>query len=237
MKFLKLFCLVLMLCVSCSESETIDTIEKMERGRRGGGTIDPIEISDDAVDEKNKLMYMTSFLIGKTLIENENARDYFYELIKDSRLTSINLIDIMDSNVVDSNPFEVAFHEQFNAYNWHLNPMSGGPNPPVESSTAEPDPSKWGGILDAQMYYHQYLIEIIELNKWELNFPNKNIYIDNIQNLSDYLIANEKLICLWNMYNTGLYTDGLILNTNGRGSYLPPNFNVSTASSLVMILK
>lgn len=235
MKFLKLFCLVLVLCVSCSENETIDAIKKIERGRRGGA-IDPIEISDDVVDEKTKLMYMTSFLIGKTLIENKYARDYFYSLIKDPKLTSINLIDIMDSNVVDSNPFEVAFHEQFNMYNWHIDPQSGAPDPPIKTSI-EPDSVKWGGVLDAHIYYQQYLHEIIELNKWELNFPNKNIYIDNIQNLSDYLIANEKLICLWNMYNTGLYTDGLILNNNGRGSYLPPNFNVSTASSLVMILK
>ncbi|WP_435263964.1 hypothetical protein [Tenacibaculum sp. nBUS_03] len=239
MKVLKLLCVVLVFCVSCSENELegLDTVERMERGRRVVA-IDPIDVTEEVeeeVDKKEKLMYITSYLIGKTLIESEAARDFFYELIKNNELSKIGLNDLLKTKIIDSNPFEVAFQEQFNTYNWHIDPQSGAPNPPKSTST--PDSTKWGGMLDSQMYYQQYLNEILELNKWELYFPNKAVFLDNTQNFSDYLIANKKLICLWNTKYFGLFTDGLILHINGEGNYLPLNFNVSSASSFVIILK
>jgi hypothetical protein len=222
MRFLKLFCVVLVLCVSCSENT--DEIEVV--GEVKSSKIERRVISSKEIQEV-KLMYMTSFLIGKVLIENKEARDYFYEQIANPKIKKIALINVLGTNKSDSNPFTVSFQEQYNMYNFRT------PASPIKSS--EPDPLIWGGVLN--MYYKEYLLKVRKRKKWELYFPNKNIFLDNIQNLSEYLIANEKLICLWNTNYLGLFTDGLILNINGRGRYLPQYFDPSNTTSLMIVLR
>lgn len=237
MKFLKLLFCVLIICFSCSENtEEFETINKEQnKAGRGNFILDPIEVPNN--NETEQLMFMTSFLIGKTLIESEEARDYFYSHIANPRITKIELINILDADVIDSNPFEIAFHEQFNTYNWHLNPQSGGPEPPT-STSLDPDPLRWGGILDAQMYYQQYLIEIIELKKWELYFPNKSSVLDNRQTLTEYFQRNTTMVCLWNNNEKKkLFSDGLVLHKNRKGEYLPLNFDPFQSFYFMFILR
>ena len=93
------------------------------------------------------------------------------------------------------------------------------PAPPIKS--AEPDPLKWGGVLN--MHYDQYFFEVIKLKKWELYFPNKNILLDNNQNLTGYFQKNHTIICLWNNNSFKLFSDGVILHDDGKGEYLPLN--------------
>ncbi len=236
MKFLNPFFFIIIFCVSCNKNtDEIEVIEKVQNSKRNISlSLEPVEDPEKAKVEQ--LMYMTSFLIGKTLLENEAARDYFYEQIKSVKTNKIELINILDASFIDSNPFEIGFHEQFNNYNWHIDPQGGSPDPP-KSTSLEPDPLKWGGILDSQMYYQQYLIEIIDLKKWELYFPNKNVFLENYQNFTDYLADNHIIRCSWNNDSFNLYSDGMVLYDDGRGEYLSRFFDPFRSLSFMFVLR
>ncbi len=238
MKFLKQFLFVLIICVSCNDNnEEIQIIEKEQnKAITGNVSMKPFQAYDNK--EVEKLMFMTSFLIGKTIIENEAARDYFYDYIEDPRTTAINLSDIMDDDVIDSNPFEIEFHKQFNKYNYHKDPQTGETDPPT-STSLDPDPLRWGGIFGPTMLYELYLDNIINSNDWELYFPNKNSVLSNGLTLTDYFSRNDVVICLWRLNEKikRMYSDGLILYTSGNGSYLPLNFNPANSSSFIFLLK
>lgn len=238
MKFLKLLFFVLVVCISCNvNNEEIEIIEKEQnKASRSNFNLKPFQTFDN--QEVEQLMFMTSFLIGKTLIENEAARDYFYNHIADSRITAIKLSDIMDDSVIDSNPFEIEFHKQFNKYNYHRNPQSGDTDPPT-STSLDPDPLKWGGALGERVLYKSYLNKVINLNNWELYLPNKNTVLSNGHTLTDYFVRNDKIICLWRLNENikKIYSDGLVLYTDGRGSYLPLNFTLLNNLSFVFVLR
>ncbi|WP_299163247.1 hypothetical protein [uncultured Tenacibaculum sp.] len=228
MKFLKLLFFVLIIFTSCDknaeEIEIINTIQNSSR--ENFFDIEATKTSDNKRIEQ--LMYMTSFLIGKVLVENEEARDYFYKHIANPRTTKIELIKVLDGDVIDSNPFEIAFHEQYNMYSFRA------PAPPIK--VADPDSFRWGGVLN--MYYHQYLFEIININRWELYFPNKSSLLDNRQTLTEYFLRNDKIVCLWKINEKfKLYSDGLILNKRDKGEYLPLNFDPSKSLFFMFVLR
>ncbi|KAB1155983.1 hypothetical protein F7018_11225 [Tenacibaculum aiptasiae] len=238
MKFLKLLFFVLLICISCNvNNEEIQIIEKEQnKANRNNFNSKPFQIYN--AQEVEQLMFMTSFLIGKTLIENESARDFFYNHIADSRITAIKLSDIMDDDTMDSNPFEIEFQKQFNKYNYHKNPQTGETDPPT-STSLDPDPFRWGGIFGPTMLYELFIDKVINLNDWELYFPNKNSVLSNGLTLTEYFQRNDRVICLWRLNEKikRIYSDGLILYTDGRGSYLPLNFNPSNSSSFTFLLR
>ena len=87
------------------------------------------------------------------------------------------------------------------------------------------------------MSYNEYLTEIIENSNLELYFPNKNAYVNELQDFSAYFENYNTLTCLWSLDYFVLFSDGLILHTNGEGSYLPENFNPNRTKSFVFILR
>ncbi|CAL2101431.1 conserved protein of unknown function [Tenacibaculum sp. 190130A14a] len=235
MKFLRLISMALIFCASCTQNnDEVEIVQKLQKGEeRNLFLTEPVK--DNVKDENERIMYMASFLIGKAIIENKDARHYFNRFITNKRTKKIELASLLDSDLLDENPFEIAFHEQFNNYNWHTSPTASGGTPP--KSAAIPDPFRWGGILDSQMSYYQYLIEIIENRKLEIYFPNKELYINDLQDLIYYLNNHDVLTCLWSLDKFTFYSDGLILKTDGSGHYLPENFDPENANSLIFILR
>lgn len=234
MKLLKLICVGLVFCTSCTQNnEELEIVQRLQKGEKRELSISNSQ-TNVVKNEKERIMFMTSFLVGKTLLENKEARDYFYLKIASQSITKIDLSDVLDSDKED-NPFEIAFQEQFNLYNWHISPSAGAPIPP--RIPVKPNSIRWGGILSSNMYYYQYLIEILENSKLELYFPNKNTYVNELQDFSTYFENYNTLSCLWSLDYFVLFSDGLILHTNGEGNYLPENFNPNRAKSFVFILR
>lgn len=235
MKLLRLVSLSVIFCISCVDNNAnIEIVGKIQSEKEKELSREAI-IKDPILNEKERLMYMTSFLIGKTILENKEARDYFYERILNRKINRIDLIKLIDLDYTITNPFEEAFEQQYKKYNWHTSPIAGGPVPPTV--TAEPDAIRWGGVLDSQIQYSQYLVEVINHKNWELYFPNKSAYINQLQDLATYFMHYNTLNCLWSLHQLTLFSDGVILQTDGSGSYLPENFDLLTTNSLTFILR
>lgn len=235
MKFLRLVWLSLIFCMACTESK--DDIEFIQKAVEDEEAIFSMREStkDPVVNEEERLMYMTSFLIGKAIINNKEAGDYFNQNIVSKKVTKIDLVRLLNLDFTESNPFEIEFQLQFNIYNWHTSPVAGGPVPPT--TTAEPDAIRWGGIFGAETLYYQYLVEILNNRELELYFPNKNTFINELQDLTTYFMNYNSLTCLWSLDYFSIYSDGLILYSDGNGDYLPESFDFLTTNSFVIILR
>ncbi|MDC1162279.1 hypothetical protein OAT18_02435 [Tenacibaculum sp.] len=235
MKFLKLFFFgAILFFTSCNNNseEVVEIAKEIKIEKKGrGGNLSPED--PPARSERVQLMYMTSFLIGKTLLEDETGRSYFYQYISNPLTVAIRLNTVLDDNYSDSTPFEAAFHERFNDYNSHINIDGGNEVPAVV--IPDPDPIRWGGVLD--MHYFTYLNNIINNRNLGLYFPNKRLLQNNYANLSEYFQSNDKIVCLWeNSQDSHLY-DGVILNIDGSGDYLPQGFKPENSPYFIIILK
>ncbi|WP_143569798.1 hypothetical protein [Tenacibaculum agarivorans] len=231
MKYLRLVILSMtVLIMSCTEEkETIQVLETFEKeivnkkGVKGGNKI-PIN-TPYSRDQEDNMMYMTSYLIGLTLLGDENAREYFYQQVS-GKTFKISLRTLLSGG---KNPFKTAFRGYYYIYNWNTD-YEWTPTPPV--SSAIPDPlEKDYGVL--QIGYSTYLDLISNDYDWQIDLPNKAILFSYF-NFTQYLDHKQYIINLWTKDNS-LYDDGLKMSNNDK-FFIPDNFDYEQELDTILIL-
>ncbi|WP_417799152.1 hypothetical protein [Tenacibaculum sp.] len=235
MRYLQIMCFsVLLACMSCNEetenihlSNTVENdIVNIIASKNTSGIVTNIPIVLQP-QEVHNMMYMTSFLIGRTLIENEDAREYFYRLYTGKSL-KVSLRTLLENN---RNAFEIAFKQQYGNYNRGTDP-EGEPTHPI--SSPEPDPLERGyDVLNDYSLYYYYIHNSYD---WEVYIPNKLI-LYNYSSFTNYLNDKDRIINLWSL-STNLYDDGVSL-TSSNGVFIPSNFNYlqELTTSLILTLR
>ncbi|MFY7670715.1 hypothetical protein ACOSP6_06465 [Tenacibaculum sp. MEBiC06402] len=232
MKNVKLVMLSLLLVfLSCSdEKENLHVLESHEKEtlhsvRAKGGDKITSNNTPYSLNEEENMMYMTSYLIGLTLLQDQAARDYFYQELTGKPL-KISLRALLDGT---DNPFEIAFRARYYIYNWNTDPK-GEPTPPI--SSAVPDPLERDYAV-LHMGYFTYFHLISNTYDWDIHLPNKSLLF-NYFNFNQYLNDKEYIINLWDM-DTGLYDDGLKMS-NGTKTFIPSGFDYSQELNNLLIL-
>jgi hypothetical protein len=171
----------------CSkEEENVQMLETFEKETlknqktKGSNTInfnDPYSLN-----QEENMMYMTSYLIGLTLLQDRSARVHFQQAIT-GKQQKISLRSLLDGT---NNPFELAFRSRYYIYNWNTD-FEGEPTPPI--SSAIPDPLKKDyDVLD--IGYYTYIDLISNTYNWDIHLPNKYILF-SFFNFDQYLLSKE----------------------------------------------
>ncbi len=226
MKYLPITLLsLLFIFASCNTNEdnlNTSALEGQENGLKGRAPFGEIKNQE----EKN-MMYMTSYLIARTLLEDEDAQKQFYKLGSGKSLK----IDLRTLLTPDK-PFEAAFRLRYARYNGST-PPKGQPTTPV--SQAVPDPLERDYSI-LTISYIDYIDVVNDKYDWIIYLPNKEKLYEHA-NFGDYLDSNEDIINLWS-FDTSDYSDGLKLNYYG-GIFIPIPFDYTSAleSTFIMTLK
>ncbi len=235
------FLFALLIMVSCNSEpdeleqlEVNETIENEVTSSQTGRF--NLDLPDDPADETEQLMYMTSFLVGRTLLADAPARDYFYAQMNQYGNT-FGLSKVLSASPTNPNPFQAAFHTQFYLYNYDLDNGNTGGGPVSPPVAPNPPPDRWGGVL--QMPLASYLGTVVNTYSWELHIPNDNVLtLYGYNDLHEYVAGQASLASLWSMDTTQLYTDGAILFVMGnQGIYLPSNYSVFGNPNLAIIVR
>ncbi|CAL2080739.1 conserved hypothetical protein [Tenacibaculum sp. 190524A05c] len=232
MKYVRLVILSMtMIFLSCSkEEESVQMLETFEKERvitnrsKGGNKVPPIGTPYSLIEEEN-MMYMTSYLIGLTLLQDQAARDYFYQELT-GKQQKISLRTLLNGT---NNPFETAFSGRYMLYNWYTDPK-GEPTPPI--SSAIPDPLERAYDV-LHMGYYTYYLSIHNDYDWDIHVPNKHILFSYF-NFNQYLNHKQYIINLWDM-DTGLYDDGLKMSDTDK-FFIPSTFDYTQELNDILIL-
>lgn len=177
-------------------------------------------------DHHRNLMYMTSFLTGVTLLEDQDAREYFYSLLN-NKGSKINLKDLLDNT---NNPFEKGFKTYYDIYNWSITPK-GVPTPPVSNLRPDPLDRPYEPLT---MLYVQFQDTVTTNHNWEFYLPNKALVLQYI-NFDDYLNDKDEIVNLWSL-NDVVFEDGLKMSLFQR-DFITEDFNYQDTLESIFIIK
>ncbi|SHJ79378.1 hypothetical protein SAMN04488028_1011262 [Reichenbachiella agariperforans] len=189
-----------------------------------------------------EFMYMTSFLITRSIIDDEPARDYFKEVMITSESDHFDLTDLISVSTNNMNPFQEELYEQFKTYNYEViydttyiekeEVISIRVVPPV----ANPDPAEdvFPHLATAQLKcsFLTFLTEAGGNNCLELYFPNIEVLGPAIS-LEDH---SDRIRSTWHPMNNEESNDGMELNEDG-GEYLFVDNSVYEDHVFLMVLR
>ncbi|AUC16694.1 hypothetical protein BTO06_16750 [Tenacibaculum sp. SZ-18] len=232
MKYVRLVILSMtLILLSCSEEkESLQMLETFEKEKVitnqsiKSNSPKGISIPYSILEEEN-MMYMTSYLIGLTLLNDHDAREYLFQELN-GKEQKISLRTLLSN---DKNSFKLAFRSEYLKFNWGTTPK-GEPTPPVSSAIPDPLKRNYGVLtIDFDTYLHQ----ISNTYDWDIHAPNKDILFGYL-NFSQYLNHKQYLINLWDM-DTGLYDDGLKMSDTHK-DFIPSYFDYTQELNDILIL-
>ncbi|SEC41385.1 hypothetical protein SAMN04489761_2926 [Tenacibaculum sp. MAR_2009_124] len=226
MKYLPITFLNLFL-IFASCDNTNDNLNTSSVDQKEGKILERTLFGETKNEEVKDIMYMTSYLIARTLLEDEDAQQQFYQLGSGKSL-KIDLKTLLTSK----STFEQAFKLRYKRYNWST-PPKGEPTPPI--SQAVPDPlEKDYDVLTIP--YIGYIDLIQNTFDWIVSLPNKE-KLYQYDSFKDYIHDNDTILNLWS-FDTSNYSDGLKTHYNG-GSFIPTPFDYNSAleTTFMMTLK
>lgn len=232
MKYVRLVILSMtMIFLSCSkEEESVQMLETFEKERvitnqsKGSGLLPGNSTPYSLVEEEN-MMYMTSYLIGLSILNDHAAREHFYQELA-GKQQKISLRTLLNQG---KNPFKSAFKSEYLRFNWGTDPK-GEPTPPISSAIPDPLKRDYDVLpIDFDTYVHQ----ISNTYDWDIHVPNKHILLGYF-NFTQYLNHKQYLINLWDM-DTGLYDDGLKMSDTDK-DFIPTTFDYTQELNDILIL-
>lgn len=217
--FLSLF-LIFTSCSTSNDNLNVSLNDEQENKLQQSSFIEETK----SEDVKN-LMYMTSYLIARTLQEDEAAQQEFYKLGAEKAL-NIDLRTLLSSS---GSSFEKAFQLRYKRYNT-TKKQQGEPTPPV--SQAIPDPLERGYNL-LTISYTEYLGLIQNTYDWIVDLPNKDI-LYQFESFDDYFKKYDCILNLWS-YDNSKYSDGLRISYD-NGWFISAKFDYQTELQNTLIL-
>lgn len=221
-----LLTLVLITLFSCEynsmeeELLTPDTFEKTKIHQSVGQT-ELSEIGDEPQTVTEEFLYMISFLTTRTLLENEDARNYFKEMMINSGGDHFNIDQLLTIDAEEENAFELEFHNQFGKYNFEMvldtvdNDSIFPTVIPPQATVHPPEddfPDITGSVMNAG--FSEFVSEISGNNCLELYFPNIQILGPEVS-LEDH---STLMRATWHPLNNDSFNSGMELYADG-GKY------------------
>lgn len=176
-------------------------------------------------NQARDIIYMTSYLISRVLIEDEAAQNHFYRFGsgKSLKISLKNLLDTPDS------PFEKAFRIRYDRFNWYINP-EGEPTPPLSQAVPDPLENDYNILT---LTYNDYIYIIQNLYNLEILLPNKEM-LYNYDSFHDYFNDKDFIFNLWN-YDAPIYNDGLKTSDNSA-NFISSDFDYLNTLNDYLIL-
>lgn len=188
-------------------------------------------------------LFMISYLCSRAIIENEEARVYFNEVLISSEADHFDLGDLLQMDTSTYNPFEDEFYEQFKKYNYQIivdtvasdTVISDFPELTVIPPSAQTDPpaSDYGHtnvIITGE--YVSVLASLIERHCLQFYFPNIDL-LGSTVNMEDHM---SLIRTTWHPLNEDNFNAGMELNADG-GKYKDITMNEAEEEILLLVLR